>query len=131
MVRNLVVEVDAKYIKGMLNEPDLQPNATINRWIQGILLFDFKLIHVPALKHKGPDALSRREPLEEEYSEHEDDEEWLDKIALYNPVQQQTRRAFTHIEAQPYIICLSMEEKDQVLEQIFKFLTFICQQAIF
>ena len=30
-VKNLHVEVDAKYIKGMLNEPDLQPNATINR----------------------------------------------------------------------------------------------------
>lgn len=33
-VQNLQVEVDAKYIKGMLNEPDLQPNAAINRWIQ-------------------------------------------------------------------------------------------------
>jgi len=29
-VQNLVVEVDAKYIKGMLNNPDIQPNATIN-----------------------------------------------------------------------------------------------------
>jgi hypothetical protein len=27
---NLHVEVDAKYIKGMLNEPDLQPSNTIN-----------------------------------------------------------------------------------------------------
>lgn len=42
-VRRLKIEVDAKYIKGMLNEPDLQPNAAINRWIQGILLFDFEL----------------------------------------------------------------------------------------
>ncbi|KAI0339179.1 hypothetical protein BDW22DRAFT_1298427, partial [Trametopsis cervina] len=58
-VQKLQVEVDAKYIKGMLNEPDLQPNATINRWIQGILLFDFELLHVPAERHKGPDALSR------------------------------------------------------------------------
>ena len=57
-VKELHVEVDAKYIKGMLNEPDLQPNATMNRWIQGILMFDFKLIHVPADKHRGPDALS-------------------------------------------------------------------------
>ena len=47
-IKNLHVEVDAMYIKGMLNEPDLQPNAAINRWIQGILLFDFKLVHVPA-----------------------------------------------------------------------------------
>ena len=29
-VKNLIVEVDAKFIKGMLNEPDLQPNAVIN-----------------------------------------------------------------------------------------------------
>lgn len=29
-IKQLVVEVNAKYIKGMLNNPDLQPNATIN-----------------------------------------------------------------------------------------------------
>ena len=29
--KNLIVEVDDKYIKGMLNEPDLQPNAAINQ----------------------------------------------------------------------------------------------------
>jgi hypothetical protein len=49
-VQNLHVKVDAKYIKGMLNEPDLQPNATINRWIQEILPFNFTLYHVPATK---------------------------------------------------------------------------------
>jgi hypothetical protein len=43
----------------MLNNPDIQPNATINRWIAGILLFDFKLVHVPGATH-GPDGLSRR-----------------------------------------------------------------------
>ena len=80
-VKNLHVEVDAKYIKGMLNEPDLQPNAAVNRWIQGILIFDFKLIHVPATKFQGPDALSRREPAEdEEIPEHDDS--WLDDISL-------------------------------------------------
>ena len=80
-VKNLRVEVDAKYIKGMLNEPDLQPNAAINRWIQGILLFDFALVHVPADKHKGPDALSRRALAEGETAEPDDDS-WLDNIAL-------------------------------------------------
>jgi hypothetical protein len=35
-VKNLVVEVDAQYIKGMLNNPDIQPNAAVNRWIIGI-----------------------------------------------------------------------------------------------
>jgi hypothetical protein len=29
-LKNLVVEVDTKYLKGMLNNPDIQPNATIN-----------------------------------------------------------------------------------------------------
>jgi hypothetical protein len=29
-VKNLIIEVDAKYLKGMLNNPDIHPNATIN-----------------------------------------------------------------------------------------------------
>jgi hypothetical protein len=58
-VKNLVVEVDTKYLKGMLNNPDMQPNATINRWIAGILLFNFKLVHVPAIHHTAADGLSR------------------------------------------------------------------------
>ena len=57
-VKNLVVEVDAKYIKGMINNPDIQPNAVINHWISAILLFDFQLCHVPGHSH-GPDGLSR------------------------------------------------------------------------
>jgi hypothetical protein len=58
-VKNLIVEVDAKYLKGMLNNPDIQPNTTINQWITGILLFDFKLVHVPAIHHTATDGLSR------------------------------------------------------------------------
>jgi hypothetical protein len=57
-VKNLVVEVDAKYLKGMLNNPDIQPNATINQWIAGILIFDFKLVHVPTIHHTAADGLS-------------------------------------------------------------------------
>ena len=45
-VTNLVVEMDAKYVKGMINNPDLQPNMTINWWIAGILLFHFELRHI-------------------------------------------------------------------------------------
>jgi len=70
-----------QYIKGMLNEPDLQPNTAINHWIQGILMFTFKLIHVPAEKHKGSDALSRR-PLAEGETTENDDDLWFDNIAL-------------------------------------------------
>jgi hypothetical protein len=59
--RNLVVETDAKYIKGMLNNPGMGPNATINRWIEKILMFHFSLRHV-AGKTFAADGLSRREP---------------------------------------------------------------------
>jgi hypothetical protein len=76
-IRNLIVEMDASYIKGMLSNPDVQPNATINRWIAAILLFDFKLVHVPANKHRGPDGLSRREPAPDE-DEGDDPEDWID-----------------------------------------------------
>lgn len=54
----LKVEVDALCIKGMLNNHDVQALAPINRWIQGILLYNFELVHVPGSKHKVPDALS-------------------------------------------------------------------------
>ena len=59
-VRRLVVETDAKYLKGMLENPGMGPNATINRWIDHILMFQFELRHV-AGKTFGPDGLSRRE----------------------------------------------------------------------
>ena len=80
-VKKLIVEVNASYIKGMLNESDLQPNAVINQWIQGIKLFTFDLVHVCADKHRGPDALSRR-PLAEEETAVEEDDTWLDDISL-------------------------------------------------
>ena len=56
-ISNLIIEVDAKYIKVMLNNPNIQPNVTINRWITGILLFDFMLKHIPGTSH-SPDGLS-------------------------------------------------------------------------
>ena len=79
-LKNLIIEVDAKYIKDMINHPDLQPNATLNRWIAGILLFDFTLVHIPAKNHKGPDGLSRRPPAEDDSDiENDDDDDWLDQ----------------------------------------------------
>ena len=80
----LVVEVDAQYIKGMLNKPDLHPNAAMNRWIAAILIFDFKLVHVPGVKHRGPDGLSRRRAAknkgEKEGKGIEEVENWVDEI---------------------------------------------------
>jgi transposase InsO family protein len=59
-VKNLVIEVDAQCIKGMLNSPDQIPSATLNRWIEGILMIPFTLRHVSAKKHLAADGLSRR-----------------------------------------------------------------------
>ena len=75
-IRNLIVEVDASYIKGMLSNPNIQPNATINCWITAILLFDFKLVHVLVDKHKGPNGLSRCEPAPGK-EEDDDPEDWV------------------------------------------------------
>ena len=68
----MAIETDAKYIKGMLDNPGMGPNATINRWIDQILMFHFELRHV-AGKTFGPDGLSRREgqPGDEQYENPE------------------------------------------------------------
>ena len=57
-VPKLIVEVDASCIKGMLNNPDSKLSSPMNRWIQGLLSFPFKLVHIPGKQHKAPDALS-------------------------------------------------------------------------
>src|SRR5271156_6503038 len=71
--RKLVVKTDASYIHGMLNHPEMGPNATINRWIEKILMYHFDIRHV-AGKSFGPDGLSRREmqPGDEKYPDDED-----------------------------------------------------------
>src|ERR1700761_1356784 len=85
-VRNLIVEVDARYIKGMLNNPDIAPSASINRWIVSIMAFHFELRHVPGKAH-GPDGLSRRPPQPDDDSDDEEGEEeaeefedWIDNL---------------------------------------------------
>jgi len=76
-IRNLIIEVNASYIKGMLSNPNIQLNATINCWIAAIQLFDFKLVHVPADKHKGPNGLSRCKPVSGK-DEDDDPDNWID-----------------------------------------------------
>jgi transposase InsO family protein len=129
-VKNLQVEVDAKFIKGMLNEPDLQPNAAINRWIQGILMFDFALVHVPADRHKGPDALSRRTLGTGETAESDDDT-WLDNIALMTYFPNLQMDPFTKTPSTtnannpstlPSCLAASRSTQDKMITQIQHFL---------
>ncbi len=79
-LRNLVIEVDAKYIKGMLANPDIAPSASLNRWIVSIMMFKFDLVHVPGAFH-GPDGLSRRRAQPGDNPEPEDDfDDWIDQV---------------------------------------------------
>ncbi|VDC04048.1 unnamed protein product [Peniophora sp. CBMAI 1063] len=84
-VRNLVVEVDAQYIEGMLKNPEILPAAATNRWALSIKMFHFELRHVPGERHVA-DGMSRRlcQPGEEGEGlageNNEADEEWEDWI---------------------------------------------------
>jgi hypothetical protein len=92
-MRPLVIETDAKYIKGMLENPDLMPNATINRWIDEINMFQFTLRHKAGATF-GPDGLSRRpkhddDPVYEPCSDDEEQEVELPEFEVADPSEPQ------------------------------------------
>ena len=79
-VCNLVVEVDSRYIKGMLAKPNLHPRASINRWILAILTFHFTLVHIPSTHH-GPDRMPHSCPQpDNEANPPNDIDDWIDKL---------------------------------------------------
>ena len=82
-IQNLIVEVDVRYIKGMLLNPDLALSASINRWIISILLFHFTLVHVPGTQH-GPDGLSchPQQPMDDDPDPADDldFDDWVDQV---------------------------------------------------
>ena len=85
-VQNLIVETNVRYIKGMLQNPDIQPSASMNRWIVSILMFHFTLVHVRGAVH-GPNRLLHR-PRQPEDPEESDDEEfkdWIDAVHGFTP----------------------------------------------
>ena len=83
-VKELIVEVDASSIAGMIDKMDVKTEYVMARWVEGILHFHPKIVHVPGNKHLGPDALSRRRFTSDEEKEAEgiDPIEWLDNIAF-------------------------------------------------
>ncbi|SJL18320.1 uncharacterized protein ARMOST_21906 [Armillaria ostoyae] len=90
-VWKLVMETDAKYIAGMLRNPDKVPNTVINRWIESILMFHFTLVHIPGERH-APDGLSRCDfqPGDEEYSNPENEYEPVDEeLEIVNETEEQ------------------------------------------
>jgi hypothetical protein len=114
---------------GMLRGADIQPTAVMNRWLQGILLFDFDLIHVPATQFRGPDALSRRQPLDDEYIA--EDDSWLDDIALLTLIPDRSQFkdfCFTTPTSLPYKTSTlpsarsGTNKQEQMLMDIYEFL---------
>jgi len=71
------------YIKGMFNNPDIQPRAAVDRWIVGIKLFQFKLVHVPGRLHTGPDSLSWCATSPNDPVEEDNVDDWLDKTMSF------------------------------------------------
>ena len=64
----------------MLQNPDISPSASMNRWILAILMFHFTLVHVPGTHHT-PDGLSRWKPQPGNEEEPEDNsEDWINNI---------------------------------------------------
>jgi hypothetical protein len=65
----------------MLDNPDIAPSASVNRWIVSILTFHFDLVHVLRSNH-GPDGLSRhpRQPLNDDPPSTDDFDDWIDRL---------------------------------------------------
>ena len=108
----------------MLANPDIQPSASINRWIVSILTFHFALVHVKGTFH-GPDGLSRRprQPDDPPEGEPDDFEDWVDRlhgfihiINDFKPTNRQpTTQSFISILASAQI---SSKEEDDSYEQV-------------
>ena len=106
-VRNMVVEVDAKYIKGMLSNPDIAPSASVNRWILSILMFHFTLVHVPGTHH-GPDGLSRRRPQPGDEEEPDDDfDDWIDQVNGFMHLLNPPPSHQSAVSASPPVVCFA------------------------
>src|SRR5882724_9638801 len=68
----------------MLNNLDIQPGAVVNRWIVGIKLSQFELVHVPGHLHTGPDGLSCHATSPNNLiDEDEDGDDWLDRTMSF------------------------------------------------
>jgi len=130
---SLTVEMDAKYVEGMIAGSQEGMDPIIARWIQAILLFDFEFVHIPADRFRRPDALSRWPPYEEHSdsgyeSGFEEDDSWLDQVALV--IRQATHASAALIgkfqpsyEALELPSCfLSRVQKDEELKHIRHFL---------
>jgi hypothetical protein len=115
--QHFVLEVDALYIKEMLNAPEL-PNAAMTRWVRYILLFDFEFRHVPGKKHTLADGLSRARR-DDEDSEAMDLDEMISEVNLLE-LESNSRQ---EEEAQIFVVGVVTEEQEDTWELLRYFLT--------
>jgi hypothetical protein len=100
------MEVDTRYIKGMLANPDIAPSASINCWIVSILTFHFTLVHITGTHH-GLDGLSRHPPQEED-DQFNNESEFGDWINRLHSFVHQINPIMTHPFISPRISTLAL-----------------------
>lgn len=80
-------------------------------------MFDFKLVHVPGERHKGPGALSRRGFTPEEEAEGLEPLVWIDDVALL------VEKKCMHKRKQDRKVLVTMREGlEEELDEILQFL---------
>ena len=89
------MEINASYIKGMLNNLDIQLVTAMNRWIVGIKLFHFELIHVLGTLHTGLDGLSCHAPSPNDPIVEDNTDDWLDRTMGFAVILMNTTAPWT------------------------------------
>ncbi|KIP03979.1 hypothetical protein PHLGIDRAFT_15495 [Phlebiopsis gigantea 11061_1 CR5-6] len=125
--------LDIYYHRKMSSDPKLELYGLF-RALQACQLHI--LVHVPAEKHKGPDALLHCELGENEFIDTEDQKEWVDNIALYTHFIQKTysisdtadERTLYYLQQDydlfdtPIVLASPISKQDQTLIDIYNYL---------
>ena len=98
------MEIDASYIKGMLNNLDIQLGTAMNRWIVGIKLFHFELVHVPGTLPTGLDGLSCHDPSPNDPIVDDDTDDWLDRTMGFSVILMNSTTPWTSQLGFPHLI---------------------------
>ena len=80
----------------MLNNLDIQPGAAVNRWIIGIKLFHFDLVHVPGTLHNAPDGLSQHARSLNDPVDNDNPDNWLDRTMGFAVVLMNSASPWSH-----------------------------------